>query len=106
MGEVIPVKSEQTSHTQAQEISMEDPHAHTANHIVVDTNEDHSVSMYEENYHEYENYEEGTDAAYDGSMMSAANADANKAAEELVLSLMEKTIDENSLSAWRCAMCF
>jgi len=76
--EVIPVKSEPISHPQAQEISMEDPHAHTANHIVVDTNVDNSVSMYEENYHEYENYEEGTDAAYDGSMMSAANADANK----------------------------
>jgi len=104
--EVIPVKSEPISHPQAQEISMEDPHAHTANHIVVDTNVDNSVSMYEENYHEYENYEEGTDAAYDGSMMSAANADANKAAEELVLSMMEKTFDENNLSSWRCTMCF
>eukprot|EP00092_Neocalanus_flemingeri_P091380 GFUD01115845.1.p1 GENE.GFUD01115845.1~~GFUD01115845.1.p1 ORF type:complete len:338 (+),score=57.29 GFUD01115845.1:96-1109(+) len=101
--EVVPVKSEPISHPQEAQI-ISDPHP--ANHIVVDANVDNSMSMYEENYNEYENYEEGNDAAYDGSMMTVANADANKAAEELVLSLMEKTFDENNLSAWRCKMCF
>jgi len=99
--EVIPVKSEPISHPQAQEISMEDPHAHTANHIVVDTNVDNSVSMYEENYHEYENYEEGTDAAYDGSMMSAANADANKVLDKLINDNMTK----DEAGVWSCTLC-
>ena len=36
------------------------------------------MSMYEESYENYETYEEGTEAAYDGGMMSVGNADANK----------------------------
>jgi len=100
--EVVPVKTEPVSHIQEEPAG--DPHA--ANHIVVDTTVDNQMSMYEESYENYETYEEGTDAAYDGSMMSSANADANKAAEELVLSLMEKTLDENNVHGWRCTMCF
>jgi len=100
--EVIPVKSEPISHPQAQEATMEDPHAHTANHIVVDTNVDNSVSMYEENYHEYENYEEGTDAAYDGSMMSAANADANK---EYRKTLIWSKILKLGVGSYQCTEC-
>jgi len=72
--EVVPVKTEPVSHIQEEPAG--DPHA--ANHIVVDTTVDNQMSMYEESYENYETYEEGTDAAYDGSMMSSANADANK----------------------------
>jgi len=101
--EVVPVKSEPISHLQ-EPPSMEVNHS--ANHIVVDTTVDNSMAMYEDNYAEYETYEDGTEAAYDDSMMTVANADASKAAEEMVLSLMEKTLDENNVSNWSCKMCF
>jgi len=68
--EVVPIKSEPVSH--AQEEHREDPHQ-----AVVDTRVDNQISMYEENYENYEAYEEGADVAYDTSMISA-NADANK----------------------------
>jgi len=101
--EVVPVKSEPISQVQ-EPPSNQVPH--TANHMVVQTAEDNSMAMYEDNYGEYETYDDGTEAVYDGSMTAVANVDASKAAEEMVLSLMEKTYDENNLHNWTCKMCF
>jgi len=95
--EVVPVKTEPVSHIQEEPAG--DPHA--ANHIVVDTTVDNQMSMYEESYENYETYEEGTDAAYDGSMMSSANADANKVLDKMINEHMAK--DEAGI--WSCTLC-
>ena len=44
---------------------------------VVDPNLDNSMAMYE-NYADYDKYDEGNDAAYDSTMMTAANMYGNK----------------------------
>ena len=79
--EVIPIKSEPVSHSQ--EEHREDPHQ-----AVVDTRVDNQISMYEENYENYEAYEEGADVAYDTSMISA-NADANKGNNIILLPIVK-----------------
>eukprot|EP00092_Neocalanus_flemingeri_P041853 GFUD01045587.1.p1 GENE.GFUD01045587.1~~GFUD01045587.1.p1 ORF type:complete len:337 (-),score=63.10 GFUD01045587.1:112-1122(-) len=97
--EVVPVKSEPISHPQEAQI-ISDPHP--ANHIVVDANVDNSMSMYEENYNEYENYEEGNDAAYDGSMMTVANADANK---DFHKTMIWSKIEKLGTGTYQCREC-
>jgi len=91
--EVVPIKSEPVSHPQ--EVHAGDPH-----HSVVDTRVDNQIAMYEENYENYEGYEEGTEVAYDASMMSS-NADANKALDKLISENMAK--DEAGI--WSCTIC-
>merc|ERR1711915_932970 len=98
--EVVPVKSEPVGHIP--ETQLNNPHQETPNHVVDPLPVDNQMAMYEENY---ETYEEGGEMNYDGSMISIGNTDANKAAEELVLSMMEKTLDENNISGWRCTVC-
>jgi len=91
--EVVPIKSEPVSH--AQEEHREDPHQ-----AVVDTRVDNQISMYEENYENYEAYEEGADVAYDTSMISA-NADANKALDKRIGENMAK----DEAGVWICTIC-
>jgi len=93
--EVVPVKSEPVS--QAQEEAAGDAHA------VIDTSGDNQMSMYEENYENYEAYEEGTDAAYDynASVMSVANTDANKALDKMIYENMAK----DEAGVWSCTIC-
>jgi len=98
--EVVPIKSEPVSH--AQEEHREDPHQ-----AVVDTRVDNQISMYEENYENYEAYEEGADASYDTSMMSA-NADANKGEEkyeEILRSMIEKVNFGSAEETIQCKIC-
>jgi len=91
--EVVPIKSEPVSH--AQEEHREDPQQ-----AVVDTRVDNQISMYEENYENYEAYEEGADVAYDTSMISA-NADANKALDKRIGENMAK----DEAGVWICTIC-
>ena len=90
--EVVPIKSEPVSH--AQEEHREDPHQ-----AVVDTRVDNQISMYEENYENYEAYEEGADASYDTSMMSA-NADANKGKDTNLLKKILCLKVKSSVKIW------
>jgi len=92
--EVVPIKSEPVSH--AQEEHREDPHQ-----AVVDTRVDNQISMYEENYENYEAYEEGADVAYDTSMISA-NADANK---EYRKKLIWSKIIKLGVGSYQCTDC-
>jgi len=92
--EVVPIKSEPVSH--AQEEHREDPHQ-----ALVDTRVDNQISMYEENYENYEAYEEGADVAYDTSMISA-NADANK---DYHKSLIWSRIEKIGTGTYRCKDC-
>jgi len=106
--EVVPVKSEpvslppDTHHIQIQE-------DHQQSQVVVDPiNLDNSIAMYEENYADYENYEEGSEPNYDGAMLAGANSDGNKGLElyeEMLRSMIEK-VDNGSLgSVIQCTVC-
>jgi hypothetical protein len=69
--EVVPVKTEPVSlppeaHQHMQQQLVEDPQQSQVT--------DNSMAMYEENYDDYDNYEDGPEAAYDGTMMTGANA--------------------------------
>merc|ERR1719154_22026 len=87
--EVAPVKSEpvslipdplppQSIPAPAVELAYSDPINHSTS-IVAEPTIDNS-SVYEEDYADYGNYEEGADVSYDGAMMTAgaATADGNK----------------------------
>jgi len=75
--EVAPVKTEPISvHPEPQHIQIEEALHHNQ---VVDPNLDNTMGMYEENYADYDNYEEGNETGYDDVMMTADNADGNKA---------------------------
>jgi len=98
--EVVPVKSEpvslppDTHHIQIQE-------DHQQSQVVVDPiNLDNSIAMYEENYADYENYEEGSEPNYDGAMLAGANSDGNKALRDLINSYIVKVE-----SGWQCTEC-
>ena len=71
--EVAPVKTEPTcpppEHQQSQ--GQED-------YIGQDSSVTNLMAMYEDNYDEYEHYDDGTEAAYDGEMVAAADDDGNK----------------------------
>ena len=77
--EVVPVKTEPVSlpPEQAQHIQVV---ANIQHSQMVDHNLDNSMEMYEEDYAEYENYEEGTEAAYDNDneLITAANVEGNR----------------------------
>jgi len=100
--EVVPVKTEPAPHP---------PEPHHLQHIqedpqhsqLVDPNLDNSMAMYEDNYADYDNYEEGNDAAYDSTMVAAANADGNKDLDQMINDSMVK--DAGDSGVWRCLMC-
>ena len=74
--EVAPVKTEPISvHPEPQHIQIEEALHHNQ---MVDPNLDNTMGMYEENYADYDNYEEGNETGYDDVMMTADNADGNK----------------------------
>jgi len=100
--EVVPVKSEPISHLQ-EPPSMEVNHS--ANHIVVDTAVDNSMAMYEDNCNEYETYEDGTEAAYDGSMMGVANEEANKGLGSLESYMSKVKDDTGTIVCFTCNCC-
>jgi len=99
--EVVPVKAEPAclppEHPQSQ--GQEDYHGQ-------DSSVTNSMAMYEENYDDYENYDDATEAAYDGGMVAAANADGNKALEQAISSSMSLVYDEVSgVKVWQCLYC-
>jgi len=114
--EVVPVKSEPVSQildplppqpisSTALEPTYSNPISHSTS-IVADPSLEHSV--YEDEYADYGNYEEGADGSYDGSMMAAgtATADGNKDLDTVIESMMTKAIPVNGgESLWGCTMC-
>ena len=77
--EVAPVKAEPVSLSpEPQHIQIEDGVQH---HQVVEQHQqvvDPNLELYEDNYADYDNYDEGTNTAYDDTMMTANNMDGNK----------------------------
>ena len=66
------MKTEPTSYAPEPPIEVEDD----AQHIqVVNTHQDNTMGIYEDDYSEYENYEE---AGYDAEVMTSNTADGNK----------------------------
>jgi len=99
--EVAPVKTEPISvHPEPQHIQIEEALHHNQ---VVDPNLDNTMGMYEENYADYDNYEEGNETGYDDVMMTADNADGNKELDLLINNTMVK--DAGDAGVWRCLMC-
>jgi len=115
--EVVPVKSEPVSlipdplppppiSAPAVEPTYSNPISHSTS-IVADPSMDNS-SMYEEEYADYGNYEDGADGSYDGTMMAAgaATADGNKDLDEQIAKNMDKFLLEDGRTfAWQCLMC-
>jgi len=116
--EVVPVKSEPVSQildplppqpisSTALEPTYSNPISHSTS-IVADPSLEHSV--YEDEYADYGNYEEGADGSYDGSMMAAgtATADGNKESDafldELISSMMTQSRDHRG-TIWMCGRC-
>jgi len=114
--EVIPVKSEPVSHTeQNNTVAMApppDPPYDTAgagHGVVADPGADNS--MYgDDEYGDYDQYGEGADGSFDGSMMEgmagSASADGNKDSFQLSSLLeryMSKIPDEEGKKAWQCS---
>jgi len=105
--EVVPVKTEPVSlpPEQAQHIHVVDSIQHNQ---MVDNNLDNSIDMYEEDYAEYENYEEGTDAAYDNDneLITAANVEGNRALDLAISNSMALVYDEMAgAKVWQCLHC-
>jgi len=99
--EVAPVKTEPISiPPEPQHIQIEDVDQHNQ---VVDPNLDNSMGMYEENYADYDNYEEGNEAGYEGAMGAADDTDGNKELDLLINNTMVK--DAGDAGVWRCLMC-
>jgi len=114
--EVLPVKSEPVSvmpdpipppqimSAPALEPSYSTPMSHSAG-IVADPNMDNS-SVYEDEYADYGNYEEGADASYDGSMMAgAATADGNKEYKVYVREMIWARIEKLGGGSYQCTEC-
>jgi len=110
--EVAPVKSEpvslipdplppQSIPAPAVELAYSDPINHSTS-IVAEPTIDNS-SVYEEEYADYGNYEEGADVSYDGAMMTAgaATADGNKASVE---GMFEQMFNGLCL-VYQCSVC-
>jgi len=102
--EVAPVKTEPISiPPEPQHIQIEDVDQHNQ---VVDPNLDNSMGMYEENYADYDNYEEGNEAGYEGAMGAADDTDGNKALDLAISSSMAMVYDEMAgTKVWQCLHC-
>jgi len=110
--EVIPVKSEPVSHTeQNNTVAMApppDPPYDTAgagHGVVADPGADNS--MYgDDEYGDYDQYGEGADGSFDGSMMEgmagSASADGNKELDELIAQAMTRNSETGE---WVCIHC-
>jgi len=114
--EVVPVKSEPVSQildplppqpisSTALEPTYSNPISHSTS-IVADPSLEHSV--YEDEYADYGNYEEGADGSYDGTMMAAgaATADGNKDIFDSLTDVMMMSImDPDNGKIWACNQC-
>jgi len=102
--EVVPVKTEPVSHSA-------EPHQHMQ--LAEDPQEnqvaDNSMAMYDESYEDYGNYEDGSEATYDSTRMTganAANAEGNKALDQAISTSMAMVYDEMAGSkVWQCLHC-
>jgi len=101
--EVVPVKTEPVH------IAPEPHHAQLDHSQVEDNTLDNSLAMYEDNYAEYGNYEDGADA-----MMAVDNSGGNRGAGETNPSPLDRDnmflvhmamVMDGAVKKWQCVLC-